>query len=422
MQAIDIDIGQSRYEKWPLDVTCAAKRVDDLVYISMQLPLDDDDNLVGLGNVQEQARYALTRVQQCVEAAGGSIDDVVHVESYTKDSRTIPAVMEVAKEFFTNSKPTWTATATSGLYKKAAEVGFEALAVLNAETKDINPGLEWYAEPPWDVTVPCKVANDLVIMGQLAGVDARGEVVSPGDIQAQQRHIWATAEQCLDEAGGSLDNVADILWYDTDQRTQLLQFAQYRTARGQDPNAAPRMIENTAGTAISMRGLFRPDIAGQVRIIGVLGDIKKEPLGGWVFWNSWYPADQIPYAVKIGRYVFIAGSVMFTPEVFYDTVRLDQDIPGPRTQFRHCIEEYIKFLRTIGGERDNIVMLRPYTYSQFHQVFLETAQEYFHGQRVAWSSVGFAGSFLPHFMLELYGMCIVDEDGYETTLAAPHKP
>ena len=30
MQAIDIDIGQSRYEKWPLDVTCAAKRVDDL--------------------------------------------------------------------------------------------------------------------------------------------------------------------------------------------------------------------------------------------------------------------------------------------------------------------------------------------------------------------------------------------------------
>ena len=422
MNAIDIDLGQSRYEKWPLDVTCAAKKVDDLVYIGMQLPLDDDDNLVGLGNVQEQARYALTRVQQCVEAAGGSIDDVVHVESYTKDSRTIPAVMEVAKEFFTNSKPTWTATATSGLYKKAAEVGFEALAVLNAETKDINPGLEWYAEPPWDVTVPCKVANDLVIMGQLAGVDARGEVVSPGDIQAQQRHIWATAEQCLDEAGGSLDNVADILWYDTDQRTQLLQFAQYRTARGQDPNAAPRMIEHTAGTAISMRGLFRPDIAGQVRIIGVLGDINKEPLGGWVFWNSWYPADQIPYALKIGRYVFIAGSVMFTPEVFYDTVRLDQDIPGPRKQFRHCIEEYIKFLRTIGGERDNIVMLRPYTYSQFHEVFLETAQEYFHGQRVAWSSVGFAGSFLPQFMLELYGMCIVDEDSYATNYAAPHKP
>ena len=67
-------------------------------------------------------------------------------------------------------------------------------------------------------------------------------------------------------------------------------------------------------------------------------------------------------------------------------------------------------------------MLRPYAYPQFHQAFLETAQQYFHGQKVAWSSVGFAGSFLPQFMLELYGFCIVDEDSYAASYEAAHKP
>ena len=137
-----VNLGLDWYNRWPRNGTCPAKRVDDLVFIGGQLPLDSDGNIIGIGDVQKQAHYALTQFKKCVELAGGSMDDVVEVQSFHADPRQIPAVLEVAKDFF-KSKPTWSSVATSGFNKMAIEVCFNGLAVLNAKTKNINPGLEW---------------------------------------------------------------------------------------------------------------------------------------------------------------------------------------------------------------------------------------------------------------------------------------
>src|SRR3990172_3194611 len=83
------------FTKWPRNVGCAAKRVDDLIFVGGQLPLDADDNIVGLGNVQEQARYSLTKFKESVEAAGGTMDDVCEVWAYHTDPRDIEPVLEV---------------------------------------------------------------------------------------------------------------------------------------------------------------------------------------------------------------------------------------------------------------------------------------------------------------------------------------
>ena len=49
----------------------------------------------------------------------------------------------------------------------------------------------------------------IFISGQLA-VDEKGTVVSPGNLEAQARHIFASIERLLSDGGASLSNVVKI--------------------------------------------------------------------------------------------------------------------------------------------------------------------------------------------------------------------
>ena len=51
-------------------------------YISGQTGWDSEKRLIGGANLAEQARQALRNVQRAVEAAGGSMEDVVALRIY----------------------------------------------------------------------------------------------------------------------------------------------------------------------------------------------------------------------------------------------------------------------------------------------------------------------------------------------------
>jgi len=58
--------------------------VGDLLFISGQLPLDSEGNLVS-GTVAEQAKQALSNVKAIVEAAGGTVSNLVQCTIYISD-------------------------------------------------------------------------------------------------------------------------------------------------------------------------------------------------------------------------------------------------------------------------------------------------------------------------------------------------
>ncbi len=402
----EINTGSDWYSKWPSDVACAAKKVEpDLVFIGAQLPLDSDGNVVGVGNVQEQARFALTKFKECVEQAGGSMDDVCEVQSFHTDVRHIPAVLEVAKEFFKSNKPTWGALGTSGICKPSTDVCFSGLAVLNAKTKDINPGLEWYSKPPWDVAVPCKVANDLVIMGQMCGMDEQGQVVAPGDMLAQSRYSWEKTIECIEEAGGTAENIIDVMFYRRDRR-QLANDVTHHEFLIKDKTTRAKVSERISASGIFMPGFFHPDILRQHRIYGVLGDEEKIPLGGWQIWNRFYPLDVAWPAIKVGRYVFISGHALFD-EMFFEPT-LEVDVPSIKKQARFAFNEFKRILNTIGVTMDNVVSVIPYSSVPYMDPILEVAHEFFHNAKPTWTPVGHGGLFLPQMLVEIWGMAIVE--------------
>lgn len=210
--------GKKFWNTYPFDAGVPVRKKDDHIFVGQQLPIDENNNIVGLGDIRKQAEYALSQFQDQIVASGGTMKDVVEVQSFHTDVRTIEPVLQLAKKYFPDCKPTWSAISSTGLARRECQVGFSGMAILNAETRKINPGLKWYDKPPWNVAVPCKIANDLIIIGQMTGMDEKGNVVGPGDPLQQARYALGKMVECMQMAGGTTDDFTDIVIYVKDHR------------------------------------------------------------------------------------------------------------------------------------------------------------------------------------------------------------
>ena len=102
---------------------------DGLVFTSMQIGLDPaTGNVVG-ATAPEQVRRCLQNVKAIVEAAGGSLADVVKVTVYMTDIQEFAAVNEVYAEFFSDDLPARAVVEVAAL-PKGALVAAEAVAIV----------------------------------------------------------------------------------------------------------------------------------------------------------------------------------------------------------------------------------------------------------------------------------------------------
>lgn len=72
-------------------------RAGDMVYISGQLPLNQDGELMGT-SAEEQTKATLSHVVSIVEAAGGNLSNLVQVTIYITDIEHWPAINTAYKE------------------------------------------------------------------------------------------------------------------------------------------------------------------------------------------------------------------------------------------------------------------------------------------------------------------------------------
>src|ERR1044072_1131593 len=83
-----------------------------MVFISGQTAWDTGKNIVGGDSVLEQARQAFRNLETAMEAAGGTLKDIVALRVYVVDyqAESGTAVRTVLKEFFSQENPpasTW---------------------------------------------------------------------------------------------------------------------------------------------------------------------------------------------------------------------------------------------------------------------------------------------------------------------------
>jgi enamine deaminase RidA (YjgF/YER057c/UK114 family) len=99
------------------------------VFIAGMTAGDGRGGVLGDGSMYSQAQQTFTKIKHLIQAAGGSMNDIIRVDIYVTDIKQREEVWRARKEFFTGDFPTSTlvevrALATPQLLVEVNAVGF----------------------------------------------------------------------------------------------------------------------------------------------------------------------------------------------------------------------------------------------------------------------------------------------------------
>jgi len=102
-----------------------------IVFVSGQVAFDKLGNVVGKDDFRAQVQQVFENLKAAIEAAGGTFDDVVKLNSYFLDLSHLPEFREV-RDRYVNVKnpPTSTAVQVPRLFRPEFLVEIEAVAVV----------------------------------------------------------------------------------------------------------------------------------------------------------------------------------------------------------------------------------------------------------------------------------------------------
>ncbi len=101
-----------------------------MVFIAGQTASDHDGKVVGLGDAKAQTRFILGKIQRAVEAAGGTINDVVALSVFTTDVRNHRDINETRREVLGSNFPTSTMVQVVALARPELLLEINAIAVI----------------------------------------------------------------------------------------------------------------------------------------------------------------------------------------------------------------------------------------------------------------------------------------------------
>src|ERR1700730_5731796 len=103
---------------------------ETILYLSGQVAYDDNGGVVHPGDFKGQARAALQAVKAQVEAGGGTMANIVKVNTYLTDIRHRADYAAIREEFFGRKMPASTLVAVTALAAPEYLIEIEAVAVL----------------------------------------------------------------------------------------------------------------------------------------------------------------------------------------------------------------------------------------------------------------------------------------------------
>jgi len=106
----------------------------ELIFLSAQTALDEDRNVVGVGDFAAQMRRVLENIRSILSSAGATMADVLSITVYVKD---MTAYMRNARpiltEYFPKEPPASTLVEIKGLARPEMLVSVAAIAAVRKE-------------------------------------------------------------------------------------------------------------------------------------------------------------------------------------------------------------------------------------------------------------------------------------------------
>ena len=109
-----------------------AVRIGHTLYVSGQVPKDRSDRIVGVGDFEAQARQVYANLRAVLEAAGGSLDDVVKITTFLTRQDLFEDWRRIRAEVFKGEAyPASTLVVVASLSHLDYLVEIEAIAVID---------------------------------------------------------------------------------------------------------------------------------------------------------------------------------------------------------------------------------------------------------------------------------------------------
>jgi enamine deaminase RidA (YjgF/YER057c/UK114 family) len=201
-------------------------RKGGLLFVAGQSATDPGGNVLEAGDHVAQSRHAYAHMLEVVEAAGGTVADILDFSSFHHDIRGAePTLLDVYVPTFMAGATSDTAATTShigatGLLRPGMLGVYRALADLDGGARVAStPDSIW-----WNGVYPIAGAARkergllITIAGQVAcAPDA--SIVAPGDPAGQARYVFACMEEALVGVGASMADVALVTAFAKDPRS-----------------------------------------------------------------------------------------------------------------------------------------------------------------------------------------------------------
>ena len=101
-----------------------------MVFIAGQTASDGEGDIVGVGDARAQTRYIIGKIKRAVEAAGGTLDDLVAMNIFTTDVRYHRDINETRREVLGSNFPTSTMVQVVALARPELMLEVNAIAVI----------------------------------------------------------------------------------------------------------------------------------------------------------------------------------------------------------------------------------------------------------------------------------------------------
>jgi enamine deaminase RidA (YjgF/YER057c/UK114 family) len=107
-----------------------AVKVGDQVYVSGTVAVNDKNEIVGIDDPYEQAKFIFKKIENAIEKAGGKLNDIVRTRMYLTDISDAEEIGKAHAEFFKEIKPASTMIEISKLVDPQMLVEIEVDAVI----------------------------------------------------------------------------------------------------------------------------------------------------------------------------------------------------------------------------------------------------------------------------------------------------
>ena len=101
-----------------------------LLFLSGQVALDENGELVGPGDMRAQAFYVMELIEKILAAHGATLDDVVNIRTFLTDMDLLPEYGEARRAYIKGEPPSSTTVEVSRLFRPGALLEVEVVAAL----------------------------------------------------------------------------------------------------------------------------------------------------------------------------------------------------------------------------------------------------------------------------------------------------